>query len=183
MLDGQVAILENALARYAATGVAPGPLGARHPSITPFGVFRAADGHLVVAAGNDSLFRRLCRTLGQPAIAEDPRFASNALRSDHEPELRAALEAALAVRPVAEWLDAMRAADLPCGPINDVAAVLADPQVLARNMVVQIDDPSFPLTVAGNPVKLSGYDDATTRPPAPELDADRERLLRELGLQ
>jgi len=182
MLDGQVAILENALARYAATGTAPGPLGARHPSITPFGAFRAADGHLVIAAGNDSLFRRLCRTLGRPALASDARFATNVSRCENEPELKAALEAALASRPVQEWLDALRAADLPCGPINDVAAVLADPQVLARNMAVRIDDEAIPLTVAGNPVKISGFLDPATRPPAPRLDGDRDRLLRELGL-
>ena len=118
-----------------------------------------------------------------PTLADDPRFATNALRSRiTSRSCEAALEAALAARPVAEWLDALRAADLPCGPINDVAAVLADPQVQARNMVVTIDDPSFPLTVAGNPVKVSGFDDPATRAAAPALDADRERLLRELGL-
>src|SRR5216683_3408270 len=101
MLDCQVAILENALARYAATGVAPGPLGSRHPSITPFGVFRAADGHLVLAAGNDALFARLCSVLAVPDVAADPRFASNELRTVHHAELRAALESALGHSPVA----------------------------------------------------------------------------------
>ena len=182
MLDGQVAILENALARYAATGVAPGPLGARHPSITPFGVFRAADGYLVIAAGNDSLFRRLCRTLGCESVAGDARFATNALRSDNEPALKTALEAALAAHAVAHWLEVLDAADLPCGPINDVAAVLADPQVQARNMAVRIDDPTWPLTIAGNPIKLSGVADSPTRPPAPALDGDRAAILAELDL-
>src|SRR3954466_10843893 len=79
MLDCQVAILENAIARYAATGVVPGPLGARHPSITPFGAFAASDGHVVIAAGNDRIFRRMCTVLGCDAAADDPRFATNAL--------------------------------------------------------------------------------------------------------
>jgi CoA:oxalate CoA-transferase len=180
LLDGQVAILENAIARYAATGVSPGPLGGRHPSITPFGVFRATDGHLVIAAGNNSLFRRLCRCLDRPALAEDPRFATNADRCANEPALKAAMEAALSSRTVAEWLQRLEAKDLPCGPINDVAAVLADPQVLARNMAVMVDDPDMPIVVAGNPIKLSGVADPTTRPKAPALDGDRAAIIEEV---
>lgn len=168
MLDCQVAILENAIARYAATGVAPGPLGARHPSITPFGAFPAADGHLILAAGNDRLFGALCRAVDRPALATDPRFATNALRTTHERELSAELGAALASRGVAEWLTVLGAADVPCGPINDVAQVLADPQVLARNMVVSVEGST--LRIAGNPIKLSGFPDPPTRGPVPSLN-------------
>ena len=164
--------------------MSPGPLGARHPSITPFGAFRAADGLVMIAAGNDALFARLADVLGAPDLARDPRFASNQLRCEHEPELRAALEERLAGAPVATWLERLEAADLPGAPINDVAAVLAHPQVLARNMVVPVDDPSLPgFRVAGNPIKLSTQDDPTSRPAAPALGADRERLLAELGLR
>src|SRR3954447_767991 len=170
MLDCQVAILENAIARYAATGVVPGPLGARHPSITPFGAFAASDGHLVIAAGNDALFRKLCGVLGSPTVADDPRFATNELRTQHHAEVQAALEDALQHASVDTWLERLEAADLPCGPINDVAAVLAHPQVRARNMVVRIDDDRLGgLEVAGNPIKSSRHPDQPTRGPVPDL--------------
>jgi CoA:oxalate CoA-transferase len=184
MLDCQVAILENAMARYAATGVTPGPLGARHPSITPFGVFRAGGGtHLVIAAGNDRLFTRLCELIDRPTLAADPRFSSNDLRTQSESALRDLLESALEERPAEAWLKAFEAADLPCAPLNDLEAVLADPQVRARMMAVPVEDPDIPgLVVAGNPIKLSGIADSPTRPAPPALDADRQRILSELGL-
>jgi len=178
MLDCQVAILENAITRFFATGKAPGPLGARHASIAPFAAFAAADGHLVVAAGTDALFVKLCQALGEPELAADPRYATNALRSDHVEALTADLEARLTKQPVAHWLALFGKAGIPCGPINDVGQVLSDPQVLARNMVVSIDDPAMAgLRLAGNPIKLSGHADPATRAAAPALDADRERLL------
>ena len=170
MLDCQVAILENAIARYAATGEVPGPLGARHPSITPFAAFAGADGWFVIAVGNDPLFRRLCEVIGTPALADDLRFATNALRTEHHAELHEHLEHVLRTKPVAEWLELLEAADLPCGPLNDVAAVLAHPQVRARNMVVTIDDERLGgLEIAGNPIKSSRYPDPPTRGPVPDL--------------
>jgi CoA:oxalate CoA-transferase len=171
MLDCQVAILENAIARYAATGDVPGPLGARHPSITPFAAFAAADGHFVIAAGNDALFRRLCDVIGCPAVADDSRFVTNALRTQHHAELQIEIEAALRSEPVATWLERLEAADLPCGAINDVAAVLAHPQVRARNMVVRIDDDRLAgLEMAGNPIKNSRYPDPSSRGRVPDLE-------------
>ncbi|RMD91050.1 MAG: CoA transferase [Alphaproteobacteria bacterium] len=182
MLDAQVAILENAIARYEATGCVPGPLGARHPSITPFAAYRAEDGYLVIAAGNDALFARLANVLGHPEWATDPRFASNADRTAHAEALQDEIEAVLAAEPVTHWLDRLGTAGIPCGPINDIAAVLADPQVAARNMVVTAADPvAGALRMAGNPVKMSGVPDPATRRPAPALDADRARILAELG--
>jgi CoA:oxalate CoA-transferase len=170
MLDCQVASLENAIARYVATGVAPGPLGAHHPSIAPFGAFRTSDGWLVVAAGNDALFARLCALIDRPLLVDDPRFATNPARTDHRLELQAELEAVLTTATTASWLARLEAADIPCGPINDVAAVLADPQVQARNMVVRVDDDRLDgFTVAGNPIKLSAFADPTTRGPVPDL--------------
>lgn len=183
MLDSQIAILENAIARYQAIGQAPGPLGARHPSITPFAAFRARDGHLVIAAGNDALFRRLCDVLHCPEMAADARFLTNDLRTDNHAALNDAIEAALASDTVADWLARLETAGIPAGPINDIPAALADPQVRARNMVVTSDLPGGGrLAMAGNPVKLDGVADAPTRPPAPALDADRARILEELGL-
>lgn len=182
MLDCQVAILENAIARYVATGASPGPLGARHPSISPFGAFEAADGHLVVAAGNDALFARLCELVGAPELPADPRFATNAARTDHVDELKALLDARLRHHSVAHWLGELERAGVPCGPINDVHAVLHDPQVLARSMVLPLDDPDLPgFLVAGNPIKLSGMAEATSRPAARPLGADRARIEAELA--
>lgn len=181
MLDCQVAILENAIARYFATGEVPGPIGSRHPSITPFESFTTADGHIVITAGNDALFARLCETVGRAAIASDPRFATNALRTEHNAELKQELEAMLAQRATADWLAALGEAGIPCGPIQNVAQVLGDPQISARNMVVTADDQEIgPLRMAGNPIKLSAFADPSTRAPAPALDADRDRLLHEL---
>ena len=170
MLDCQVAVLENAIARLMATGEAPGPLGAHHPSIAPFGAFQAVDGWLVIAAGNDVLFRRLCQVVAASELADDARFSTNPARTVHRAALQHELERALQGATVDEWLARLEAADVPCGPINDVAQVLADPQVLSRNMVVEVDDPRLEgFAVAGNPIKLSAFPDPPTRGPVPDL--------------
>ncbi len=182
MLDSQVAILENAIARYTATGSVPGPLGTRHPSITPFAAFAAKDTHVIIAAGNDALFRTLCTSLERQELAEDPRFATNDLRTQHEAALREELESALRSRTAAEWLEVLEPAGVPCGPINDVEQVLSDPQVRARNMLVRVEDPEAgTLEMAGNPIKFSSHPDPETRGPVPDLDGDRTALLRELN--
>ena len=181
MLDAQVAILENAIARYFATGEIPGPIGSRHPSITPFEAFATADGHIVIAAGNDDLFVRLCAAIAREELATDTRFASNEQRTQNNGALKIELERTLARHPSSHWLALLEAAGIPCGPIQNVAQVLADPQIAARNMVVTADDPAAgTLRMAGNPIKLSAFDDPPTRAPAPELDADRARILGEL---
>jgi len=178
MLDCQVAMLENAIARFAATGRVPGPLGSRHPSIAPFEAYPTADGHLVVAVGNDLLFGRLADALGCPALAADPRFTDNARRTDHVDALRDELSARLRAQPTAYWLERLERAGIPCAPIQDVAAVLEHPQVRARNMVVYVDDAEAGrVPMAGNPIKLAGVPDPPTRGSAPDLDADRARIL------
>jgi CoA:oxalate CoA-transferase len=182
MLDCQVAILENAIARYAATGHSPGPIGARHPSITPFDAFKAGDGYLVIAAGNDTLFANLCRAIGDAELAENPLFVTNPLRTEHNAALKDEIEKALSNKTVLQWMDILEQAGVPSGPINNVGQVLADSQVQARNMVVSADDKAAgPLKMAGNPIKMSGFDDPTTREPAPELNADRDKILAELS--
>jgi CoA:oxalate CoA-transferase len=181
MLDCQVGILENAIARYTATGEVPTPIGSRHPSITPFASFATRDSFVVIAAGNDGLFGKLCDALGRPDLTKRPEFSSNELRTENEAALRVELERALAERGSVAWLERLERAGVPCGPINDVAKVLADPQVRARNMVVRANDPVAGwIEMAGNPIKLSGFPDPETRDPAPALDADRSRLLGEL---
>jgi CoA:oxalate CoA-transferase len=183
MFDCQLALLENAIMRYTVTGEVPGPLGARHPSITPFEAFQTGDGAMIIAAGNDALFQKLCDALGRADLAQAPQYKTNDLRCRNEPALKAEIEAVLKTAPTADWIERIERAGIPCGPINNVAAALAHPQVAARNMQVTVMDPvSGKLTLAGNPLKFSAFRDPPTRAPAPELDADRERLLRELGL-
>lgn len=183
MLDGQIAILENAVARYAVSGVAPGPLGARHPSITPFAAYACAGGHIVVAAGNDSLFRALARALDLPDLLADARFATNAARTDHAEVLGSLIEARLAGQDAEHWLAVLEAAGVPCGPLHDVAQALSHRQVQARNMAITTAFPDgSPLLAAGNPIKLSGFADPVTRPKAPALDEHRAMILADLGL-
>jgi CoA:oxalate CoA-transferase len=178
MLDSQVAMLENSIARYFASGKAPKPLGARHPSIAPFEPYQTQDGWVVIACGNDELFRKFARTMGRPELAEDPRFSSNTQRNEHVLLLKATLEDMLRDHPTQHWLDLLLAAGIPCAPINDVGQAVHDPHVQARNMVLPVDDPTVaPLMVAGMPIKMSAYPDAQKRDAAPELDADRARIL------
>ena len=183
MLDSQVGVLENAISRYVATGESPGKLGNRHPSIAPFAAFATQDGHIALAAGNDDLFVRIARVLGREDWPRDPRFATNPERVRHVDALTEEIETVLRRKPSHEWLALLQAAEVPCGPINDVAAVMRDPQVLARNMIVESLDPDLgPVRMQGNPIKLSGHEDPKTRPAAPELDGDRAAILKELGL-
>jgi CoA:oxalate CoA-transferase len=178
MLDCQVAFLENAIARYVATGHVPGPLGARHPSIAPFAVFATKDGHIVIAAGTDALFKRVADVIGRPALAKDARFLSNHDRVENALALQAELESALAAHTSEDWLARFEEAGVPHAPLNNVADVMADPQVAARNMIVTAQDPDLgPIRMQGNPVKLSAYEDPTTRGPAPDLDGDRDAIL------
>src|SRR5919205_4052674 len=105
MFDCQLALLENAIVRYTSTGEIPGPLGARHPSITPFEAFPTADGYMIIAAGNDGLFKKLCAALGREDLASDPRYATNDLRNRNRDTLFAALAEQLRTKPTARWID------------------------------------------------------------------------------
>jgi len=178
MLDGQLAILEHAIMRYVTTGRVPAPAGNRHPSITPFEPYATADRPLVIAAGNDALFVRLCQALGQPGLAADARFASNRSRTQHADALKAALESVLHQAPAAHWVGVLEAAGVPCSLIHTVADAVEHPQVQARNMIVRAGG----LRMAGNPVKLSAFPDPPSRPAAPDLDADGPRIRQEFNV-
>ncbi len=177
MLDSLLALLESGVMRYAATGQVPGPIGNRHPSITPFEAYAAADRLLIIAAGNDALFVRLCRALGKPDLAADPRYRTNHARTHHADELQADLEAVLTTRPAAHWSAVLEEAGVPCAVVQTVADAVAMPQVQARTMIVTADG----LPMVGNPIKLSGHPDPATRPPAPDLGADGERIRSEFA--
>jgi CoA:oxalate CoA-transferase len=183
LFDCQLALLENAIMRYTTSGEIPGPLGARHPSITPFEAFKAKDGDIIIAAGNDGLWVKLTEAIGHPELAQNPNYKTNPLRNQHQPQLKAEIDAILSTNTRDHWIALLEAAGLPCGPVNNVAQAIAHPQVEARNMLIEVDDATTgPLKLVGNPMKFSAFDDPQTRAPAPDLDADRAKILRELGM-
>lgn len=182
MFDCQVAILENAISRYLADGKVPGPLGARHPSITPFEAFHTKDGFIIIAAGNDALFAKLCKVLGRSELTADEAFKTNVLRTQNSARLRQEIKKVLASDTCETWLQRISEAGVPCGPINNIEQVVNDLHVEARNMIITAHDKTAgEVRMAGNPIKLSGFYDPTERPPAPELDGDRERILNLLS--
>ena len=182
MFDCQLALLENAIMRYTVEGEIPGPLGARHPTITPFQAFNTKDGALIIAAGNDSLFIKMCDALGLSGLADSPDYKTNALRLKHHRQLEHSIESVLKGGTTSHWLELLGKAGIPCGPINNVAQAIAHPQVAARNMLVEVPDGSGgTLKLAGNPLKMSAFADPKTRRAAPDLDADRAAILSYVG--
>jgi CoA:oxalate CoA-transferase len=177
MLDCQLSLMENPAMRYLATGVVPGPMGGRHATITPFAIFQAQDRPMIIAAGNDGLFRKLCAALGHTEWADDPRFATNEARRGLAEELAGLIENVLAGHKVVHWLSVLEEAGVPAGPINTVADALAHKQVAPRHMVVSAGG----VRMVGNPVKIWPYaaNDDGTRTAAPLLDEDRSRLIDE----
>lgn len=177
MLDSQFVLLEQALVRFLAAGDVARPAGSRHPMITPFDVFRTADGPIAIACGNDRLFALLAAALGHPEWSADPRYASMFGRFASEKDLKADIEAALAADTIAGWMTRLGAAGVPCAPIHSVADIAQDPQIAARNMIVTVEDPELgALKVPGSVFKVSGFAESPTRPPAPNLDEARTDL-------
>lgn len=184
MLDCQLAILENALVRYQVEGKAPTPLGTRHPAITPFQAFRASDAWFVVGIGNDSLWKTFCDTLDRPDLLADTRFSTNLDRTHNIADLIPELDRIFSRRTVAEWVDLLEGAGVPCAPVNSVDKVMKDPQLAARNMMVTVEDPDVgPVIVPGNPIKMDGLPETSFRRPAPGIGQDTDEVLTEmLGL-
>ena len=178
MFDCQLALLENAIMRYTVEGNVPGPLGARHPTITPFQAFQAEDGPIIIAAGNDGLFIKMCEALGRPELATSTDYATNALRLENLTKLQLEIGNALQCKSVAEWVAMLTKAGVPSGPINTIAQALEHPQVAPRNMIVEVPDGSGgTLRLAGNPLKMSAFSDPASRQAAPDLDGDRQAIL------
>ena len=180
MLDSQVAILENAITRYMVTGTPPGPLGSRHPSITPFEAFKTSDEWIVLAVGNDSLWAKFCKAVNRDDLINHPSFATNLLRTENHSRLKPIMDEILEQRTAQEWIEYLDQKEIPVGPINTVDKLLTDPQVMARNMLVQVDDPIIgKMTIAGNPIKMSSMDDESFRRPAPDLGEHTQEVIRE----
>ena len=177
MLDCQVAILEDALARYSASGRIPRPLGTRHPSITPFQQFHAADGYFVLGAGNEALWARLCDAIGLGDLKDEPLFRTNALRTTNHRALEAVLDEHFAKQPRDYWLERLAEAGVPAAPVNNVEEVSRNPHLAARHMILRAEHPSFPgLLVPGSPLKSTGSD-AIPNTRAPRLGEHTEQVL------
>jgi CoA:oxalate CoA-transferase len=179
MLDCTVAALENAVSRFTVNGEVPYPLGTRHPSITPFQGFSTADGMIVVAVGNDSLWRKLCAVLEWPELLDDSRFATNASRTEHRPVVEELLNSRFARHPQQYWLDQLTAAGVPAAPIRNLAEVLADPHLASRQMWHEMrDGADGTFLTAGSPLRMNGQS-----PPlsdrVPELGEHTQAVLDE----
>ena len=156
LLDVQVATLANQAMNYLVGGKVPGRSGNAHPNIVPYQAFAAADGHLILAIGNDGQFRRFCETAGVPDMGTDSRYATNAARLANREELCTRIAALMADRSMDDWIAALEKAGVPCGPINTLDRVFRDPQVQARAMVQQVEHPlAGPIPTVRNPILFS----------------------------
>ncbi len=179
MLDSHVAWLANQGMSYLATGEVPKRLGNMHPSIVPYQVMPSADGYFVLSVGNDPTFERFCGVAGCTELLEDDRFATAPQRVRNRDRVTEVLNAITRKKPSAWWLEALEKANIGCGPINDLAQVFDDPQVKAREMVIEMDHPAAGKTkLIASPIKLSGTPVSYRKPP-PLLGQHTEEVLAE----
>lgn len=177
LLDSQVAMLANVGASYLVSGEVPQRAGNAHPNIVPYQVFEVADGHVILAVGNDGQFFRFCQVAGRPELAEDARFATNAGRVRHRAALVPQVAAMMRERRRDDWLNALEAVKVPCGPINSIDQVFADAQVRARGMTETVAHPLDPaLRLVASPLKLSATP-ARTRLAPPRLGEHGDEVL------
>ncbi len=182
LLDTQLAMLANLGANYMVTGKAPGRMGNAHVNIVPYQTFEAADGHLILAVGNDGQFAKFAAIAGHPEWAKDERFATNSARVRHREHLVPLIAARLKTRARNAWLAELEAAKVPAAPINDLAQAFADPQAQQRGMTVPVPHPDNPdLRLVASPLKLSATP-VTYRHAPPRLGEHGDEILREAGL-
>jgi formyl-CoA transferase len=180
LFDSQLSWLANVASNYLISGNPPKRYGNAHPNIVPYQVFEATDGWLVLAVGNDKQFVRLCELIGQPEWGNDERFATNAARVIHREELVTLLKPIFKARQVDEWLSALEQAEIPCGRINTLDKVFAEPQVAAREMLVTMEHPTIGvLPLVGSPLKFS-QTPVEYRLPPPRLGEHTDEILREV---
>ena len=179
LYDVMLAMLANMNMNYLTSGQAPGRAGNAHPNIVPYQVFAAADGHVVVAVGNDTQFVKFCEVAGAPHLATDARYRRNADRVRNREVLIGELEAIVRTKPVAFWTERLNAAGVPCGAINDIAHALADPQVAARGLRIDLAHVlAGRVPMVANPIKMSGTPPSYELPP-PTLGEHTLSVLRE----
>ena len=185
MLDCQVSVLENAIARYHVMGEVPKPLGTRHPSATPFQAFPTADGYIVVALafGAADQWTMLCSALDVPELIDDPRFNTGPKRTQNHAELEPLLNEAFGRRTTAEWLDVLIELEIPCGPIQTVDQVVSDPQVRHRGMIREVTHSrAGAIPIADTPVRMSRSETGIAGPPPDFGEHTGPVLARLLGL-
>ena len=182
MLDSQIAILENAIARYLSKNEIPKPMGSRHPSIAPFEAFKTKDTYIIIAAGNDKLFEKLCEHLNITECVSDDRFKTNSMRCENMNDLKKIIEDKLIVKNTDDWTKGMEELKIPCGPIYNIKQAVENPQIEARNMIVKSYHKIIgEFKLAGNPIKMSSYKDENKRGDIPDLDEHRDKILKEFS--
>ena len=180
LLDVQVASMINIAQAYLSAGVVGMRNGNEHPSVMPSQSFRCSDGLIMLAAANDGQFRRLCEAVGMPGLATEPCFVNNAARVRNRDTLTQLLQSAFSRGTVRDWVDRLVAADVPCGPVNDIAAVFDDPQVRARRIQIEVEHPQAgPLGLVASPLRLSASP-VRYRLPPPMLGEHTEAVLTDL---
>ena len=181
LVDAGVALSVWEATEYFSGSGVPAALGSAHRMNAPYQAIRCADGYITLGAANERLFRRLCEVLGHTEWGADPAFADNASRVKHREALAARIESITVTQPRAHWLALLEVNEIPCGPINDYAQVFADPQVRAREMVVETDHPTLGhLRTLGSPIKMSGTPPNVSRR-APQLGEHTNEVLGEAG--
>lgn len=180
MLDCQVAILENAIARYTADGEIPKPMGNRHSAIVPFEPFETSDGEIMIAVGNDAIWHKFCGAIGKVELSNDDKFCTNVLRNENHSILKPIISDKIRKKTTKEWQNTLDDAGVPNGPINTIDKVVKDPQVIAREMIVEVEHPiAGKVKVPGIPIKLSETPGEITRH-APLLGEHTKEVLREV---
>jgi crotonobetainyl-CoA:carnitine CoA-transferase CaiB-like acyl-CoA transferase len=180
LLDTQVGILANQGMNYLATGKAPGRIGNAHPNIVPYQPFKTRDGDVILACGNDNLFKKFCEVAGCQQLARDARFATNSKRVENREEITRLLADIFVTRTTREWCDALEAAGVPNGPINDLKQVFEEPQVIARGMRIELEHPlAGRVPLIASPMKFLGTPLEHEAPP-PTLGQHTDEVLTRL---
>jgi crotonobetainyl-CoA:carnitine CoA-transferase CaiB-like acyl-CoA transferase len=180
MFDGMLNLLSYMATHYLCTGEVPTPQGSAHEFSVPWQAFEARDGYVVIATRQEVFWKKLCSVLGEPALADDPRFATNPKRLENRAALVPLLEAILRTRTVSEWMERLRAAEVPAAPVNDLDGAFGEPPVAEREMIVEYEHPEVGrVRLPGNPIKFDGMG-RTISNPAPRLGEHTDAVLRDL---
>lgn len=178
MVDSVACVLENAIVRYFATGKSPQPIGSRHPSLAPFDMFKARDGYMVIAIGNEKLWHRFCQAIGRESFLKDPRFVDNKKRLKNEKILKVLIERWTKKKTVKELLIIFNELGIPCGPVNSMERMVCHPQIVFRNIIQEIKHPvAGKIKMAGIPLKMAGFSDKIPGRP-PLLGEDTGEILK-----
>lgn len=180
MLDGQISILENAISRYAATGEIPKPLGGRHPSISPFEAYKTKDSYIIIACGNQVLWEKFCKLAGREDLLALDIFKTNEDRTNNVDKLSFYMNEICKEKTTSEWNEYLNDNGIPCSPINSIDKLFTDPQIAARNMLVEVEQPGAgKIKISGNPIKLSGMQEEIHKDPAPFVGEHTEMILKQ----